>query len=72
MYFHNDFGLHTAYWHNNFGHEMSHGCINMRQIDAEEIFRWADGPTVDNLGTPVSVCNKFEEPGICIQDNPIK
>lgn len=37
MYFYNDqtpkyrgYGIHGAYWHNNFGHPMSHGCVNMR------------------------------------------
>lgn len=39
------FSLHGAYWHNNFGHPMSHGCINMRNIDAKKIYDWADPPT---------------------------
>lgn len=38
--------FHTAYWHNNFGHPMSHGCINMREADAKFLFFWAD------IGTP--------------------
>ena len=71
MYFHNDFGFHTAYWHNNFGHEMSHGCVNMRLVDARELFAWADGPSKGVKGTPVSVCDQFETPGTCIQKNPI-
>ena len=71
MYFYRDFGTHTAYWHNNFGHEMSHGCVNMRLIDARALYIWADGPTGKELGTPVSTCDKFEEPGTCIQRNPI-
>ncbi|MEA3355514.1 MAG: L,D-transpeptidase [Patescibacteria group bacterium] len=36
------FALHGAYWHNNFGHTMSHGCVNMRTIDAQKLFNWAD------------------------------
>lgn len=36
------FSLHGAYWHDNFGHAMSHGCVNMRIIDAEKLFYWAD------------------------------
>lgn len=40
------FSLHGAYWHNNFGHPMSHGCVNMRIIDAEKLFYWADSDTV--------------------------
>lgn len=81
MYFHNDFGFHTAYWHNNFGHPMSHGCVNMRLVDARKLFAWADGPISDQKGTAVSVCDHFKvpasprggqnEPGTCIQTNPI-
>ena len=71
MYFYRDFGTHTAYWHNNFGHEMSHGCVNMRLVDAKELYAWTDGPVGKQLGTPVSVCSQFKEPGTCIQDNPI-
>ncbi len=36
------FALHGAYWHNNFGHPMSHGCVNMRAVDAQKLFNWAD------------------------------
>lgn len=71
MYFYHDFGLHGAYWHNNFGHVMSHGCVNMRIVDARTVFEWADGPTNEHLGTPVSVCNSFTEPNHCVQNNPV-
>jgi hypothetical protein len=67
MYFHNDFGFHTAYWHNNFGHPMSHGCVNMRLVDARQLYDWADGPVDKQVGTAVSICDQFEEPGICKQ-----
>lgn len=30
--------LHGAYWHNNFGHPMSHGCINISYPDAEWLY----------------------------------
>ncbi len=33
--------LHGAYWHTNFGLQMSHGCINMRCEEAKWIYRWA-------------------------------
>lgn len=71
MYFYHDFGLHGAYWHNNFGHTMSHGCVNMRLTDAKTLFDWADGPTVDHKGTAVSICNQFSPPNNCVQVNPI-
>lgn len=32
--------LHGAYWHNNFGHRMSHGCINIHYDDAAWIYDW--------------------------------
>jgi len=71
MYFYQDFGLHGAYWHNNFGHPMSHGCVNMRSVDAHALYDWADGPSGDQPGTAVSVCNSFTPPNNCVQKNPI-
>lgn len=64
MYFHNDFGLHGAYWHNNFGHTMSHGCVNMRPVDAGALFAWAE------VGTPVSICSSFNN-GNCVQEDSV-
>ncbi|OGH18074.1 MAG: hypothetical protein A3F31_04010 [Candidatus Levybacteria bacterium RIFCSPHIGHO2_12_FULL_38_12] len=72
MYFFRDFGLHGAYWHDNFGHTMSHGCVNLRQVDAQALFNWANGPTNGEKGTAVSICNNFIKPNKCIQDNPVQ
>lgn len=44
-----DIAFHGAYWHNNFGQQMSHGCVNLPVWQAEFIYNWA--PT----GTEVSV-----------------
>lgn len=71
MYFYNDFGLHGAYWHDNFGHTMSHGCVNMRQVDAGVLYNWVDEPADGRLGTAVSICDRFTLSNKCIQDNPI-
>ena len=49
MYFYQGYGLHGTYWHNNFGHPMSHGCVNLRPADAGWLFEWA------SVGTVVSV-----------------
>lgn len=43
------FGVHGAYWHNNFGHPMSHGCVNMRIEDSEKLYRWAQPPTLNGV-----------------------
>jgi lipoprotein-anchoring transpeptidase ErfK/SrfK len=39
------FSLHGTYWHDNFGHPMSHGCVNMRTVDAGTMYEWT-GPVV--------------------------
>lgn len=72
MYFYRDFGFHGAYWHNNFGHVMSHGCVNMRAVDAKILYEWADGPSKDKLGTEVSICNELTASRECIQINPVQ
>jgi lipoprotein-anchoring transpeptidase ErfK/SrfK len=46
MYFYKDYGLHGTYWHNNFGHPMSHGCVNFRTDDAGWLFNWTVVGTV--------------------------
>jgi lipoprotein-anchoring transpeptidase ErfK/SrfK len=33
-------GIHSTYWHNDFGIEKSHGCVNARPEDAKWLFRW--------------------------------
>jgi len=44
QYFYKGYGVHGAYWHNNFGHPMSHGCVNMAIPDAEKLFYWTSPP----------------------------
>ncbi len=72
MFYHNSkiaksrgFSIHGAYWHDNFGQPMSHGCVNMRIADAEKVFYWANPnagnvsyPTAENPGTLVTVYGK--------------
>jgi len=49
MYYYRGYGIHGAYWHNNFGQPMSHGCVNMKPEEAGIVFNWA------NVGTRVVV-----------------
>ncbi len=42
QYFHRGFALHGAYWHNEFGKERSHGCINLAPRDSAWLFEWSD------------------------------
>lgn len=53
------FSFHEAYWHNNFGVPMSHGCINMRRDDAEALYYW----TTPNLGDKRWIKASEESPG---------
>jgi lipoprotein-anchoring transpeptidase ErfK/SrfK len=60
QYFDGSEALHGAWWHNNFGHPMSHGCVNVQT--PTENARWpAALPQAewlwnfDNLGDPVIV-----------------
>ncbi len=70
MFFYNNevsksrgFSLHGAYWHNNFGYPMSHGCVNIRPEDAAKLYEWADPAvegnithaTTKNPGTSVTI-----------------
>jgi len=34
--------IHYAYWHNNFGNRMSHGCVNVNLENSEWIYDWAE------------------------------
>jgi lipoprotein-anchoring transpeptidase ErfK/SrfK len=53
MFFYNNeipqtrgYGIHGTYWHDNFGHTMSHGCVNMKTEEVEKLYYWTN-PIVD-------------------------
>lgn len=60
MFFYQGYGIHGAYWHNNFGHPMSHGCINEPLADAHWLFEWA-GPHIN--ADQSSVRSTADNPG---------
>jgi lipoprotein-anchoring transpeptidase ErfK/SrfK len=33
--------IHSTFWHNDFGMQRSHGCVNARPEDSKWIFRWS-------------------------------
>jgi lipoprotein-anchoring transpeptidase ErfK/SrfK len=58
------FSLHGTYWHSNFGTPMSHGCVNMKTEEVEQLYYWANPDigskksgraTEDNPGTEVII-----------------
>jgi L,D-transpeptidase catalytic domain len=38
QYYFRSFALHAAFWHSNFGVQMSHGCVNLSPLDAKWLF----------------------------------
>jgi lipoprotein-anchoring transpeptidase ErfK/SrfK len=46
MFFYRGYALHGTYWHNNFGHPMSHGCINLTRADAAWLYSWTPNGTL--------------------------
>jgi lipoprotein-anchoring transpeptidase ErfK/SrfK len=49
MYFYQGYAIHGTYWHNAFGRQMSHGCVNLPTEEAQWFFNFA------SVGTPVRV-----------------
>ncbi len=49
MYFYQGYAIHGTYWHNAFGRQMSHGCVNLPVDESAWFFNWAQ------VGTPVRV-----------------
>jgi lipoprotein-anchoring transpeptidase ErfK/SrfK len=49
MYFYDGYGLHGTYWHNNFGHPMSHGCVNFSIPDAGWVYNFTSVGTLVNV-----------------------
>ncbi|WP_437840752.1 L,D-transpeptidase family protein [Sorangium sp. So ce1153] len=64
-YYDGSYALHGAFWHSNFGREMSHGCVNLSPLDAKKVFFWSEPrlprgwhgvwATPENRGTLVSI-----------------
>lgn len=49
VYFDGNIAFHGAYWHNNFGNRMSHGCVNLPVSEAKFVYEFA------YIGTEVKV-----------------
>lgn len=49
QYFHGNFGIHGAYWHEDFGTPVSHGCVNLDEPDAAWLYNFAGIGTLVNV-----------------------
>jgi hypothetical protein len=65
QFFHKAYALHGAFWHGNYGVQMSHGCVNLSPLDAKWLFYFTS-PTLpagyhgawsraENVGTRIVV-----------------
>lgn len=41
QYYDGAIALHGSYWHDRYGHVMSHGCVNLSMSDAEFLYNWS-------------------------------
>lgn len=41
MSYYGNLAFHGAYWHDDFGYAVSHGCINLSPADARWLYEWA-------------------------------
>ena len=39
-WFYEDYGFHEAYWNEDFGTPVSHGCLNLTYSDAQAVYDW--------------------------------
>jgi hypothetical protein len=46
MYFDKSIALHGAYWHDLFGYQQSHGCVNLAPKDSLWLYKWAELGTI--------------------------
>ena len=52
LYYDQARALHGSYWHNNYGYQQSHGCVNLAPADAQWIFNWAEKGTYVHVWDP--------------------
>jgi hypothetical protein len=68
MYFDGSTALHGAFWHSRFGHERSHGCVNMTPHDAHELFGWV-GPKLPDGWHGVRATDANPGTRVIVHDN---
>ncbi|MCB9755269.1 MAG: L,D-transpeptidase [Myxococcales bacterium] len=71
QYFYKRYALHTSYWHNRFGHQHSHGCVNLAPAASKYVFDrtyprlpagWSSAnETPDELGTTIRLRRRDDE-----------
>ena len=47
LYYDGEIALHGAFWHDDFGRQKSHGCVNMAPRTAEWVYEWSENAPND-------------------------
>jgi len=55
LYYDQARAIHGTYWHNNYGYQQSHGCVNLSPADAQWIFDWAEKGTYIHVWDPSNI-----------------
>lgn len=63
QYFHGGYGLHAAYWHDDFGVPKSHGCVNLSPLDAYWLFQWSAPEVPEDKG---ALRTSGDNPGVWV------
>ncbi len=71
QYFYKRYALHTAYWHRRFGHQHSHGCVNLAPKASKYVFErtaphlpkgWSSAnETPEEMGTVIRLRRRDDE-----------
>jgi hypothetical protein len=64
QYFFEGYALHGTYWHDQFGTQKSHGCINLSPKDARWVFDWSPPRLRDGW---VALETTPERPGVLLR-----
>jgi len=71
MYFQGSYALHGAFWHDAFGRQKSHGCVNLSPEDARTLFNWVNPPLPENWHGVFSRDDKEGSRVVVHEDPPV-
>ncbi len=68
MHYDDGRALHGAYWHDQFGIEKSHGCVNLSPSDAAWLFQWIPPKLPDGWHSILAVSGKLATAWVVVED----
>lgn len=68
MHYDDGRALHGAYWHDQFGVEKSHGCINLSPADAAWLFAWVPPRLPDGWHSILAVSARLPTAWVVVED----